>query len=295
MKCQKFSLSICALSLAVLIAADAQADRYSTFDPGGADAELRESQPTNPRGTGSELASRIADPGNRNSVIFLKFGVGDVSLPELASDITVRTTYRNNNLTAGRIEDTSGGGPNTGFDYYVLDPTIAGADWDEAAITPVSASTDGIGYVLDGDFSTKGTGTPGAPSPGLTYLGTNLFDSGQIGTGGHLDIGDNFDLTVGAGSPLHTAILTAQGTGHQTVTVAMAIAHEASNPNSNWLNFNYLFNPKEQDPLNDDPDSPLGGSDNSTGRFAPQLLTVPEPASIGLLAIGSVALLRRRR
>ncbi|MCA8938051.1 MAG: PEP-CTERM sorting domain-containing protein, partial [Planctomycetes bacterium] len=97
------------------------------------------------------------------------------------------------------------------------------------------------------------------------------------------------------GSPLHSAIVAAQGTAHQTVTVAMSIAHETNNPNNNWLNFNYLFNPKEQTTLNNDADSPWGGADNSTGAFAPALITVPEPSTVALLGVAGLGLLAARR
>lgn len=293
MKISCIARACLACAAVALLLSDAQAARYSTADPGGADAELRESQPTTARGTGSEIASRIAS-GSRNSTIWLKFGVADISAAELANDITVRTTYRNTNLSSGRIED-AGGGSNTGMDYYVLDPNMSGADWDETLVTPTAPPP---GYAFDGDFDTKATGSPGSPTAGLTYLGTNLYDSADlVGGSPHLPVGGNFDLVANAGSPLHSAIAAAQATNHQTVTVAMAVVHETSNPNGNWLNFNYLFNPKEQDPLNNDGDSPFGGASNSLGEFAPALITVPEPASVCLVSLCGAALLfsSRRR
>lgn len=295
MKTSKFVTMCTAVGAIALLAAPAEAARYDTLNTaGGADLELRESQPTTNRGDNSEIASRIAD-GSRNSVIYLKFGVGDISLVELANEITIQTTYRNTNLSPGRIEDASGG-PNTGFDYYVGDPLDAAADWGELTATPIANAP--VGYVFDGNFATKATGTPSSPSPGLTYLGTKRFDSAQlVGSSPHMPVGGPFEITLPAGSPLHTAIATAQGTSHETVTVAMAIAHETDTTNSQWINFNYLFNPKEQDPLNDDADSPFGGAANDLGQFAPALITVPEPTSVVLIGLGGVALLvgQRRR
>jgi hypothetical protein len=274
-----------------MLTTDARAGRISTFDPGGADAELRESQPTTARGTGSEIASRISGAGGRNSVIYLKFGVGGITADELTNDIIVRTTIRNTNLSAGRIQVPNiGNGANAGFDYFILDPTLAAADWDEAAITPLSAQADGLGYAFDGDFFTKPTGSPGTPTAGLSYLGSNRFDSADLGPGGHLLVGSNFDLiALPPGSALHQAVASAQQTGHQTVTIVMGVAHPADSPNSNWLNFNYLFNPKEQTTLNNDPDSPWSGADNSLGQFAPALITIPEPASFVLMGFAGLA------
>lgn len=295
MKLQKFFVSASVVCALALMAVNAQAARYSTNDAGGADAELRESSPTTARGTGSEIASRIAS-GSRNSVIYLKFGVGDISASELASKIKVRTTYRNTNLSVSRIEDLATAGPNTGYDYFVLDPTLANADWDEATISPQTAFIDGLGYNLDFDLDTKATGSVGSPTAGLTYLGTKLYDSNALHAGANrLRVGGNFDLDAAPGSALHNAIVAAQGTAHQTVTVVMNVVHEVSNPNGNWLNFNYLFNPKEQTTLNGDPISPHSGADNSTGDYSPALLTVPEPTSLALLGMASLALVARRK
>lgn len=293
MKISKF-LTICmAVGATALVAARAEAARYDTLNTaGGADLELRESQPTTNRGDSTEIASRIA-AGSRNSVIYLKFGVSDISPVELANEITIQTTYRNTNLSPGRIEDASGG-PNTGFDYYVGDPLDAAADWGELTATPIANAP--VGYVFDGDFNTKATGTPSSPSPGLTYLGTKAFDSAQlVGASLHMPVGGPFEITLPAGSPLHTAIATAQGTSHETVTVAMAVAHEADTTNSTWINFNYLFNPKDQDPLNADADSPFSEAANDLGQFAPALITVPEPTSIALIGLCGVTLLAGRR
>ncbi|QEG35775.1 PEP-CTERM sorting domain-containing protein [Bythopirellula goksoeyrii] len=295
------SVSLCAaLAVMSLLAVDAQAGRIFTYDPGGADAELRESTPTTARGTGTEIASRIAPGTNgRNSVIYLKFGVGNITPAELAGNIKVRTTIRNTNITAGRIEIPNvQNGANAGFDYFVLDPTLAGADWDETTIAPLTNAMAGTvaapGYAFDGNFSTKPTGTPGTPTAGLTYLGSNSFDSAGLQPSGHLLVGSPFDLvSLPPNSALHQAIAIAQGTAHQTVTVVMGVSHPADSPNGNWINFNYLFNPKEQTMLNNDPASPYSGS--KANAFAPALITIPEPASFALLGIASLALVGFRK
>ena len=280
--------------MSLIITMNAEGGIYSTADPGGADVELRESLPTAARGDSTEIASRILgnDEYGRNSVIYLKFGVDEISATELLGNITVRTTFRNPNLTAVRIEDI-GGGANTGFDYYVMDPTLFGADWDEATITPMTAPA----YHYDGDFKTKGTGTPSSPTTGLTYLGTQLFDSADLvgTTSPHLLVGSAFDLVTSPGSPLHSAIMMAKTTKHRTVTVAMGIAHDWDTPNASWVNMNYLFNPKEIDPLRPDSDSPYSEASNANGEFAPALITIPEPSSIIFLVLAGGMMVRQRQ
>ncbi len=280
-----------------LMAADAQAFRITTAH-GGADAELRESGPTTNRGDNSEIASRVAS--NRNSCIYLKFDVSTITAADLADDITVRTTYRNNNLVESRFYNPEFG--YTGWDYFVLDPTMEGANWDEMTITPENAP----GYTYDGLYETKGQYTvdpfEGAVlNDGLTYLGQQLYSSaGMVGTTSHLPVGGAFDFTLGAGSALHDAIIAAQATDHKMLTIIMGIAHdyvEGETP-SQWVNFNYLFNPKEMTTLNSDPDSPWSGMANDASNdyfFSPTLLHIPEPATMVLLGLGGLLLGRKRK
>lgn len=283
MKVLKCFLSV---SLCVALASEVSGRSVSTAFGNGADVEFRESQPTTARGTGSEIASRIAS-GSRNSNIYLRFDVSSITPVELLNDITVQTHIRNNNLSNGRIQDSVDpvNNPNAGFDYYVLDPTSTGNNFDEGLVDPVTASTTSMGYVLDGDFDTKPTGTPGAPSAGLTYLGTQRFrDLDVAGGESNLPIGEAFNFTLGPGSDLHTAIATAQTVGFEVVTLALAVNHETSSANGNWLNFNYLFSPKEW----------VADQGLDAGQI-PSLELVPEPTSLALLALGSLAIACRRR
>jgi hypothetical protein len=171
MKKQQRLSVLLALGLAVACSPAAFAGRViSTFDPGGADTELRESAPTIPRGvqigTNSngngaptyeemELGMRVqgttANPTTgHNGHIYMKWGVSSVSPAELLKPIIVRTHWQLRNLGANRIEDVLdlssqdtapadgvddtpfADRPNVAFDYYVLDPNHSGADWDEA-------------------------------------------------------------------------------------------------------------------------------------------------------------------
>ncbi|MAT68582.1 MAG: hypothetical protein CMJ58_03580 [Planctomycetaceae bacterium] len=310
MKLQHMTKGLLGLAAVAMLATSAPAAIYTTADGAGADAELRESQPTTARGTGTEIASRISGAGGRNSIIYLKFDVANITPYELANDITVRTTVRNNNLSSGRIENPFvSNGATAGFDYFVMDPTIApgtdaeqgtttdpfdnqGADWDEATITPTNAPA----YDFDGDFYTKATGTIGTPTQGLTYLGSQSFDPNDIGANGWIPIGTPFTLTtLPPNSPLHQAIVAAQGTAHQTVTVVMGVSHAADHPVSGWLNFNYLFNPKEYTDVINDSSSPWDGLARTANPFAPALVTVPEPTTIALMGMAGLGLMAARR
>ncbi len=280
---KKLLFATLALGAVTLLASHASAVAIHTFDPGGADAELRESAPLDARGGGSEIASRIAS-GSRNSLIYLKFGVGGLTPADLANTISIQTHIRNSNLSNGRIKDSVDpvNNPNAGFDYYVLDPTLTNANWNEATITPTSAFVDGIGYNFDGNFDTKGSGTPSSPTAGLTFLGTKRFRD-LVPPESNLPIGESFNLHLAPGSALHSAIVAAQGTAHQTVSIVMSVNHETSSPNSNWLGFNYLFSPKE-----------WVASQGLPRHWAPSL-TIPEPCSFALLGIAGLALVGGRK
>lgn len=283
------------LAAIVLFVANVKALTITT-NMGGADCEMREESPDSNRGSSTEIASRVSAKSlgasyDHQSLIYLKFNVSSVTEADLMKDIIVRTTIRNTNLAPGRYKDTVEPiGPNTGWDYYVLDPTTPGADWNESTITPNTAP----GLYIDGDYTTKPIyDFLGELNPELTYLGQRLYDDEYL-VSGHLAVGAPFDFVLSAGSALHQAIAKSlQETDHKTVTVVMYIAHNADNDNAQWINFNYLFNPKEMLVLNSDPASPWGGMSNANGEFSPSLIFVPEPATLVLLGLGGLFLRRK--
>ena len=317
---------------AILCCADADARKISTFHTGGADVELRRSNPTQNRGTNSELATRVA--GNRNSVMYVKLPVASITPAELAAPLVYRMTIRQENLPASDISDNSVNNPPvhpddyTGLDYWVLDPQHAGADWDELTIAPSTSLTtvQAPGYDITdpNDFSTNGI-IEGAGN--FTSLGSQKFReiqySGVQALENHLPVGDVMDIYFAPGSALHQAIADAQAnTNHQSITIASGISHpgdvmraDGSGPKSEWINQNYIFNPKEQTTLRTDGNydsdttdpnnptgSPWGGMANTISNpFAPQLLTVssiPEPSSVvlvGLAGMAGIAMIRRRK
>ena len=98
----------------------------------GADAEVRESNPIQNRGDSTEIASRVRndsiagspnDGADRNSVIYTMFDLSGTAIP--TDFVTAfRMTYRNNNLTGSRIQDTVTPNPaiRTGMAIYGANP-----------------------------------------------------------------------------------------------------------------------------------------------------------------------------
>jgi hypothetical protein len=147
----------------------------------------------------------------------------------------------------------------------------------------------------------------------LSLLGT--FQYPPVPPQSALAVGSPVDFTDPNGL-LKNLIQSAKDAGqsHLTLVVAHALngflATEEelmADPNlqttpGNFLNFNYLFIPKEMETLNADtnwdsdttnPDNPLGGpfsmADNSTGAFSPKLMLVPEPGTFAILSLGLFA------
>jgi hypothetical protein len=306
-------------------ASQADAVIIATSQGIGADAEVRDHQPSTNFGASTELASRIVDnfpaghatDGNdRFSAMYLKFDItGQTALP--AQQTSVRLTYRNTNLTPNRVHDTTPPGNNfdfrTGIAFYGLDRDHAGNAWDEATITYLTAP--GMGSTPGGDFNngTKdydfvdpdGAGPLRAP---LTPLGVKLLPvvppQNRLPVGGEL---------VFSSDALNQFVTQSLNAGKTSVTIVASIVHDGKIPVNDWKNFNYLFNPKEMLTLNTDtgydantadPNNPLGSpwsaasnAEDASGfsPFSPQLILVPEPAGAAILAFGAVATALGRR
>src|SRR6185436_20962038 len=126
---------------------------------------------------------------------------------------------------------------------------------------------------------------------------------------------------------LHAAIAAALLTSHKTVTIVSGIQHAGNNTHANWVGFNYIFNANNRTPLLYDnsydndvsaldgnegspyscqvgsgnlcPNGVITSPNNATDAFAfsPQLILVPEPNSLALIALGVMvtgAVMRRR-
>jgi hypothetical protein len=311
-------------SLLALLAPAAAATAAPLFIPTnfgvGADAEVRDHQPTTNFGASTELATRIVDnfplghasDGNdRFSAMYLKFDLTGATLG--ATDTAyVQLTYRNTNLTPNRISDAFTPAPalRTGIAFYGLDRDDPGNNWAEGTINYTTAP----GLAGGGDFNngTKdldfvdpdGAGPLRAP---LTPLGVAVFPA--IGTQNRLPVGGVLQMTS---DELRDFVRASILAGKQTVTIIAAVNHDGKTPISDWKNFNYLFNPKEQTTLTTDTGydsdttdpgnalgSPWSGASNASGTWSPTLILqpVPEPSSLGLVALSALALsaVRRRR
>ncbi|QDV74419.1 hypothetical protein [Botrimarina mediterranea] len=273
----------------------------------GADAEVRESAPTQNRGTSTEIASRIkntapqgdpGDGGDRNSLIYVKIDLTNAQMPG-DGKTAFRMTYRNNNMTSARVMDLQTPNPalRTGMAFYGL---ASGQTWDESTIT--YANAPGINFPGDANVGTRDLNSD------LTFLGTKSFsDVGDAGLG---IAGSNWNPVGGEfkfeSAALDAFVQAAIDNGDSEVTIVSHVLHSGDPVFSyltQWINFNYLFNPKEQVTLNADPNfdadvldannalgSPWSSADNSTGAFSPALLLVqvPEPTA-ALLCLGALA------
>jgi hypothetical protein len=298
-----------------------------------------------------------ANSGDRSSAIYLKFDISGITQGDLDANAqaVLRMTVRNAaqlrwNRILGRnpyygtlpADDT-----NPEFVEFVNNPANytrslfnvygltnfahSNYNWAEdqitwynaPGITPDSATTplqDPGKYNFNSDMKLLGTfQLPDAPPPAPPATG-----SGSP----YLAVGQAVEFTDPNGL-LHDLIQNAKNNGQDFLTLAVAYAlngHQnatgetiQTTPNDQ-LNFNYLFNPKEQDAdsalaglqlqndPNYDPDGPNGpllpepgpfsGANNDNGRFSPSLiLRVPEPTSALLIATGvltAIATLRRR-
>ncbi len=273
----------------------------------GADAEVKEEDPFLNRGSSIEIASRISDKaaagtpedaGDRNALIYVRIDLTGYQMPD-DGKTAFRMTYGNNNLVSSRIADyiTPNSNFRTGMAYYGL--STSAPSWDESTIN--YATAPGINFPGDSNVGTRDLNLTT-----LKFLGTQTFEA--IGTQNHLPIGGALDFV----SPnLDKFVSDAIAAGKTEVTLVAHTLHDSSTffkQFNNWINFNYIFNPKEQTTLKGDnynAGDGLGnignkfGTDNSTGAFSPSLLlkaSVPEPTSavLGALAVAAMTGIRRR-
>ena len=305
MKLHRLQIALVVLSAAFALAPAAQAVIIATSKGLGADAEVRDHQPTTNFGASTELAARIVDnlpfghanDGNdRFSAMYLKFDItGQNALPNQAT--AVRLTYRNTNFTPNRIHDTTPPGNNmdfrTGIAFYGLDRDNSGNSWSEATITYLTAP----GMAGGGDFNngTKdldfvdpdGAGPLRAP---LTPLGVALFP--EVPPQNRLPVGGELIFSSVA---LNSFVTLSLNASKPTVTIVACLVHDGKIPINDWKNFNYLFNPKEQvtlttdtgyDADTTDPNNPLGSpwsaasnaeDANGFSPFSPQLIFASLP------------------
>jgi hypothetical protein len=289
----------------------------------GADAEVRDHQGTTNFGASTELATRIldnapfgnaGDASDRFSAMYLKFDITGQTLPA-GQPAQLRLTYRNSNLTPNRLTDTTPPGNNTAFRtglaFYGLDRDDPGNNWAENTITYNTAPGLALGGDLENgtkDFDFVDPDGSGALRAPLTPLGVQLFPA--LGTQNRLPLGGEF---LFSNTNFTTFINQSLAAGKTTVTIVAALVHDGKVPVNDWKNFNYLFNPKEMTTLgvdtgydadttdaNNPLGSPFSGASNATDAngfspFSPQLILVPEPTGLALLAAAGVGLVARRR
>jgi hypothetical protein len=281
----------------------------------GADAEVRHSDPIGNRGASTEIASRVrnaaaagnpADSNDRNSLIYVKIDLTNAQMPA-DGKTAFRMTYRNNNMNASRVQDSVTPNPDlrTGMAFYGLDTSLT---WDESTITYQNAP--GINFPGSANIGVREF------LPTLQFLGTKTFD--KLGDAGQNLAGANWNPVGGElrfeSNRLNAYVQAAIDAGKSEVTIVSHVIHNGDPAFSNlpaWINFNYLFNPKEQLTLNNDPNwdanildpnnplgSPWSGASNANGEFSPALLLVqvPEPtaAVLCLGALAGLAGVRRR-
>jgi hypothetical protein len=291
---------ILAISIAFPLAPAASAVVIATSKGAGADAEVRDHQPTTNFGDATELATRIldnvpsgaSDLNDRFSAMYMKFDItGQTAFANQTT--SVRLTYRNSNLTPNRIHDTTPPGNNmdfrTGLAFYGLDRDHPGNNWSEATITYSNApgiASDGNNGTKDYDFVDPDGGGPlRAP---LTPLGVALFP--EVPPQNRLPVGG---ALIFSNDALNSFLVNSLNAGKTSVTIVAGIVHDGKFPFNDWRNFNYLFVPKEQTTLNTDvgydadttnPSNPLGSpwsaasnAENAAGfsPFSPQLIFGP--------------------
>jgi hypothetical protein len=273
-----------------------------------------------------------ANGGDRSTAIYLKFDISGLTQSDLDTNdgTTLRLTVRNAaslrwNRVYGRnpyygslpADDT-----NPEFVFFINNP----ANYTRAAF-----NVYGLTSFSNPNHNWSESAITWYNAPGITpdSATTPLQDPGKYNFNSHLTLLGQFSLpdppppappATGSGSPylyvgqavdyvdtpdgsLHNLIQNAKNAGEAYVTLVVAFNALNSHQNStgetiqttpnDFINFNYLFNPKEQDANTSlaglqlqpdpsyDPDGPNGplpagpgafsGANNDNGQFSPQL------------------------
>ena len=281
---------VCALAYFTLVSSVC-ADWITTNmgAPGvGADAEVRDHQPSSNFGPGTELATRVvnnypagnaSDGNDRWSLFYTRFDITGQTIP---ADFVAafRLTFRNTNLTSNRLQDTSTPDLSyrVGLHVFGLHPTAP--VWSESTITYNNApGLTPDGDIGDRDLNVEPFNATTNPIHPLTYVGTMTFP--PIGVQNHLPVGGSVVLRSAA---LNTFINSVRAAGANEVTLITVLAHPGDGGVPDIRNFNYVFNPKEQTTLNadttydadtTDPNNPLGGphssASNASGAYSPAI------------------------
>ncbi len=266
----------------------------------GADAEVRDWDPTTNFGFGAELAVRIINNDNnptggtndRNDLMYIKIDLAGLTAGNVPGAIFRLSYGKDNQLTQGRVT-TSDLMP-TGLVVYGLNSNQAGNNWGESTITYANAP---------GLANDNNPGNKDFDLTKLTPLGNILFPTivpqNWFPAGGAMDLSGPASRRVPQQRDLgrrpqrhdHRGTVARwqpgdlRDGGHQS---HVPLAHKGT----------ATINDPNYDSDTVNPSNPLGSpfhlQSNATGAFSPRLVlqeaAVPEPASVvvGLLAIGAV-------
>jgi hypothetical protein len=286
MKVRKFAFGVLAALLAS--AGSSVLAVTITTNMNGADAEVREEeiladlfgvpQGMN-RGANTELASRIRDSnansGDRSSAMYLKFDISGLTQADIDNNvIRLRMHVRNaaqirENRRSFPVLGGTGGNPTqiSFFNVYGLN-NFALDSWAENTLTWYNAP----GITPDCLDENSCDNDPGKFNfnSDMSLLGQLIYP--RIFPANGLPTGSPVDYYDGNGA-LKSLIQAAKDAGRTHVTLAVAlginglIQADGGTASNDFINFNYLFTPKEQVTMTNDTafDADGGGSNPATG------------------------------